>query len=127
MEPKAHWWRKVVAADLVLYLLSLFMFAYLPPKDVSLYEGTVMVLSLITLIGVVSHASERTHLPLEEWSYLVTGFLGLLTFGLYESYSAYFSEPTSVRITYGMFLLAGAVSGYAAHVVDGGRPRKVRG
>ena len=127
MEPSGQWWRKVIAADLALYLLSIFTFAYLPPNSVNPYEVLVMILSIVTLVGVVSHASTRWHLPLEEWSYLATGFLGLLAFGLYEAYSAYFSEPPSVRITYGMFLLAGAVSGYAAHVVDGGRPRKVRG
>lgn len=122
MEPKPHWWRKALAIDLSIYLVGLFLFALLPPTTLNWVEITLMIMSVIALIGVVSHASTRISLPGEQWSYLVTGVLGLLAFGAYESYALYAGDVEyQFSVTYGVFLIAGAASGYAAHVIDGGK------
>lgn len=121
MEPKPHWWRKAIAFDLSIYLIGLFLFAYLPPDTLNIVEKIVMVLSVFALTGVISHASTKISIPGEQWSYLITGILGLLTFGAYESYAYYYGTDLQFSITYGVFLLAGAASGYAAHVIDGGK------
>lgn len=83
-----------------------------------------MLLSALSLIGVVAHASTRIRLPLEEWSYLATGATGLLTLLVYESFATYVELNT--RVTFGLFLVSGVVSAYAAHLIDGGK-REGRG
>ena len=113
----AYRWRLALALDLGLFNVALFLFAALPTTTILPVEWSVMVMSLLCALGVVSHALPRIRVPLDEWSYLMTGAIGLYVFAVYSSAQV----PASVKIPYLAFLLSGAASGYAAHVIDGGR------
>ena len=123
--PRSEQWRKVLAADLGIFNVAIFFFALIPPQTLVIQEQLIMVMAAISCIGLIGHASTRFKLPGESWSYLLTGATGLLTLGAYE----FFAEDTisyQYRVTYGLFLLSGIVSAYAAHLIDGGK-REGRG
>lgn len=122
--PRSEQWRKVLAADLALFNTAIIAFALLPPETIVIQEQVIMAMAALSLIGVVFHASARFHLPWEEWSYLLTGATGLLTLFAYEIFAQ--TDLSQFRITYGLFLLSGIVSAYAAHLIDGGK-REGRG
>jgi hypothetical protein len=117
--PKNEQWRKVLAADLGLFNIAIFTFALLPPNTLVVQEWIIMTMAIFGLIGVVSHSSKNIKLPLENWAYLVTGATGLLTLFAYEIFAK--SDASQYRITYGLFLVSGIVSAYAAHLIDGGK------
>lgn len=111
-------WRRLLAIDLGLFNVALFLFAMLPPENIVPVEWSVMILASLCAVGVVSHALASIRIPGEQWSYLMTGAGGLYVFGVYSQVE---SVPLSVKIPYLAFLLSGSASGYAAHVIDGGR------
>jgi hypothetical protein len=122
--PRNEQWRKVLAADLGLFNVAIFFFALLPPNTLVAPEWLIMVLALLSLTGVISHATRKINLPGENWAYLLTGATGLLTMFAYEIFAG--SAAVQYRVTYGLFLLSGVVSAYAAHLIDGGK-REGRG
>lgn len=122
---KTEKWRWVVAADILLHLVAIFFFAFLPPNTLNLMEKLVMGLAVAAAIGVISHASARLRLPWEEWSYLAAGFVCVFTLLVYE-FRAWGNIPAAVSVPFGLFLFAGAASSFAAHVVDGGIRRRDR-
>ena len=117
--PRSEQWRRVLAADLGIFNIAIFFFAWIPPQTLIIQEQVIMAMALFSFIGLISHASIRVHLPGESWSYLLTGATGLLTLGAYEVLAQDISSQ--YRITYGLFLLSGIVSAYAAHLIDGGK------
>ena len=122
MKPKMSWWRHIVAADIIMHLIAIWWFAYLPPSTLNEYEVFIMVVSTLAGIGVLSHAFRNIcSLPLARWSYLLSGFVCLLTFSIYEVRSLGSGVPIAITVPLGLFLLAGVLSSFAAHVVDGGR------
>lgn len=113
-------WRRVFAMDLGLFNLGVLFLALIPPSTLILPEVVFVVLALMCFAGVISHASERWHLPGDRWSYLLTGWLAATAFLVFESVATE-EVPAVFRVSTGLFLLAGAASAYAAHVIDGGR------
>lgn len=122
--PRNEQWRKVLAADLGLFNIAIFFFALLPPATLIIQEWVIMVLAVLSLIGVISHASSRINLPGENWAYLATGFTGLLTMFAYEIFADV--DEYQDKVAFGLFLASGVVSAYAAHLIDGGK-REGRG
>lgn len=118
-------WRWIVAADILIHLIAVWFFALLPPNTLNLIEKTVMVLSVLAGIGVLTHVSSRLNLPGVHWAYLAAGFICIFTLMAYEV-NSYGEVPASITIPFGLFLFAGAVSSFAAHVVDGGPRRRDR-
>ena len=118
-------WRWIVAADILLHLIAVWWFAYLPPDTLNNYEKLIMVLASFAAIGVVTHACWWLRIPMAQWSYLLAGFVCLFSLMLYEIRS-YELVPFSITIPFGLFLLAGTVSSFAAHIIDGGVRRRVR-
>lgn len=127
MEPSVRWWRKLVAGDVAMHMIAVLFFAYLPPSTLNAYEQLIMILAAAAFVGVLSHAFARVTLPAERWAYLAAAFVCVLTLLLYETRTLHTPIPLSVRIPFGLFLAAGAVSAGAAHVIDGGPPRPDRG
>lgn len=126
MNPKVKWWRKILAADIVMHLVAIWWFAFLPPDTLNGLELVIMVLATLAAIGVLAYAFEWFFLPGERWSYLLAGFICLLTLLAYEVDTLDTPIPLAVRIPFGLFVFAGAVSSFAAHVIDGGHIRGVR-
>ena len=116
-------WRWVIAADILLHLTAIWFFAFLPPNTVNQIELTVMLLSFLAAIGVVLHAAGRGRFFGAEWAYLASGFVCVFTLLTYEI-RAHGDVPSSIYIPFGLFLFAGAVSSFAAHVIDGGQKRR---
>lgn len=116
--PSNKTWRKLLALDLASFNLALFFFAYLPPNTLNYVEMFIMACSVLCFIGLVSHASTRVSLPLENWSYLLTGAIGLATIILYVKFQS--DAEYYFKVTYILFLLSGTISAYAAHIIDGG-------
>lgn len=110
-------WRRVLAADLGVFNVAVFMFALLPPSTLKAQEWIIMAGAVLAGIGVVSHASTRIHLWGEGYAYLATSMVGGLTLLIYAHLA---TAPYYVKIPYVLFLLSGVVSGLAAHVIDGG-------
>ena len=117
-------WRKILAADIGLSMVAVFFFAWLPPSTLNVYELVIMGGSLFAGVGVVTHAVARIHLPYEHWAYMAAGLVALLTLVVYETRTLGSGIPLSVRVPFGMFLLACSVSAFAAHVIDGGTPHR---
>lgn len=127
MKPTVTWWRHILAADIVMHLIAVWWFAFLPPSTLNEFETLIMIVSTFAMFGVIAHAFNVIDLPGEKWSYLVAGFIMLLTALVYEVSLLDSPVPLAVRIPFGLFLLAGTVSAFAAHVIDGGQIRGVRG
>lgn len=115
-------WRRLLALDLGLFNVALFAFAYIPPRTLIIPEIIVMIGSVLCLIGVVSNALPKIHLPYEEWAYFITGLLGTLTILLFTRLSP---DEILLKIPIDLFLLSGVASAYAAHVItySGGKDR----
>lgn len=124
MRPSERW-RWIVAADILIHLTAVWFFAFLPPSTLNSMEKIVMTLSIFAAVGVFTHVYPRLSLPLDHWSYLVAGFVCMFTLLIYEVRGAGII-PLSISIPFGLFLFAGAVSSFAAHVIDGGPTRKDR-
>ena len=116
-------WRWVVASDILLHLTAIFFFALLPPNTLNPVEISAMALAVFAAGGVVLHAWGRYRLPWTEWAYLTAGFVCVYTLLAYELKS-YGSIPAAISIPFGLFLFAGGMSSFAAHVIDGGQKRK---
>lgn len=110
--------RRVLALDLCVNTVALFLFAWLPPTEVLLAEIVTMVCAALCIVGILAHASIRFRLPWDQWSYLLTGVLGMFVLGAYGTAPGI---PYFLKIPFCAFVLAGSVSAYAAHVIDGGR------
>ncbi len=117
-------WRILLAVDLGLFNLALFLFAWLPPTDILPQEWLAMALAVFAVAGVVAHAIPRVHLPGERWSYMITCWVGLYVLVAYEHLS---TDPYSMKIPMAAFMLSGIASSYAAHVIDGGPRAAVDG
>jgi hypothetical protein len=117
-------WKRLLALDLGLFNVALFAFAYIPPETLIVPEILVMAGSVFCLIGVISNAFPKVHLPYEEWAYFITGLLGTLTLLLYVHFSSHAGDIL-YRIPIDLFLLSGIASAYAAHVItySGGKDR----
>ena len=124
MKP-ADRWRWIVASDILLHLTAVWFFAFLPPNTVNRVEMSVMIMSFFAAVGVIMHAWGKYLLPGTQWAYLISGFVCVFTLTAYEI-RVDESVPMSIYIPFGLFLFAGAVSSFAAHVIDGGRKRTVR-
>lgn len=113
-------WRRVLALDLGLYNIGIFLFAWLPPETLNLNEKIAMAASLFAFLGVVARALRRIDLPFEEWSYFITMLVGAYVFLGYVT-----SAPDTYddKIPFGVFLLSGIASAFAAHVIDGGKDK----
>lgn len=116
-------WRAVLAADLGLFNVALFLFAWLPPTSIIFAEWLTMAVSALCAVGVISHALPRVKLPADEWAYLMTGATGLYVFAVYGSAT---EIPVYLKVPFLAFLLSGSMSGYAAHVIDGGPAHRDR-
>lgn len=117
------WWRHVLAADIVMHLIAVWWFAFLPPSTLNEFETFIMIVSTLAAFGVIAHAFDIFDLPGEHWSYLMAGFIMLLTAIVYEVQLLDSPIPLAIRVPFGLFLLAGTVSAFAAHVIDGGSSR----
>jgi hypothetical protein len=127
MKPTVTWWRHILAADIVMHLIAVWWFAFLPPSTLNEFETLIMIVCTLAGFGVVAHAFNWFDLPGERWSYLMAGFIMVLTMLVYEVSLLDSPVPLAVRVPFGLFLLAGSVSAFAAHVIDGGQIRGVRG
>lgn len=112
------WWRRVLVADLFFYNLANFFFAWLPINEINRFEGIAMVLTVLCTIAILAHASTKFSIRYDEWGYAATGAVGLMLLLTYLSTSL---NPWEIKIPLCLFLLSGVVSGYAAHVIDGGK------
>jgi hypothetical protein len=112
------WWRRVLVADLFFYNLANFFFAYLPQNEINRFEGIAMILTTFCAISILAHASTKFSIRYDEWGYAATGAVGLF---LLLSYASTTPNPFEVKVPFCLFLLSGVVSGYAAHVIDGGK------
>lgn len=112
-------WRRVIALDLGFYNAAIFALALVPVDTLLVPELLVMAGTAFCLIGVIARAATSWHVPFEEWSYLATGFIGLISLIAYLALG-----PTDRDLVYSVavpiFMLAGVSSAYAAHVIDGG-------
>jgi peptidoglycan/LPS O-acetylase OafA/YrhL len=113
-------WRKVLVADLLAYNIAILLFAFFPPATLNTVEFVVMLSSALCGLGVMFHAAERVSLPMDQWAYLATGAVGLFTLCAYGTMS---THSLTVKIPFMAFILAGVISGYAGHVIDGGVKR----
>lgn len=120
MNPKVKWWRNILAADIVMHLIAIWWFAYLPPDTLNGFELLIMAATTFAAVGVVAHAFRLLRLPGEQWAYLLSGFICLFTVLAYEVDTLDSDVALAIRIPFGLFLFAGAVSSFAAHVIDGG-------
>ena len=127
MKPTVKWWRHILAADIVMHLIAVWWFAFLPPSTLNEFELSIMMVSGFAIFGVLAHAFGTFCVPGERWSYLISGFIMMLTFTIYEVRALGENVPLSMRVPFGLFLLAGATSAFAAHVIDGGHIREGAG
>lgn len=114
-------WRRALVVDLATFNVAVFFLAWLPPSTLILPEWLAMVGSSLCFVGLISHASRRWHLPGEQWSYLLTAWVGVATLLGFVT-TAHTGITYSVAVP--MFLLSGVASAGAAHIIDGGEPRK---
>jgi len=112
-------WRVLLAVDLGMFNVALLLFALLPPYNIIAQEWVAIFASAIAFFGVVSHASVRITLPGDRWAYMVTLCVALYVLVAFEFSSAHL--PTYMRVSVGAFILQGAASAYAAHVIDGAK------
>jgi hypothetical protein len=127
MKTYVSWWRHILAGDIVMHLTAVWWFAFLPPTTLNEFETLIMIVSTMAGFGVIAHAFDWFDLPGEQWSYLAAGFIMLLTMIVYEVSLLGSPVPFAIRFPFGLFLLAGTVSAFAAHVIDGGQSRGARG
>lgn len=119
-------WRRLLALDLGIFNLAMVALALIPPNTLVVPELVVSALGALLFFGVLSHASDTISVPGEQWAYLATGTLGLWTFLNFEVGASGGEVQLFAKVSIGLFLLSGAASGYAAHVIDGGRRRGQR-
>jgi hypothetical protein len=107
----------VLAADLGLFNVALFFFAWLPPSTLEFQEQIVMGGAALAGFGVIAHAIPRLRVPGEGYAYLATAMVGMFTLLVYAHLA---QAPAAVKIPLVLFLASGVASGLAAHVIDGG-------
>ena len=73
-------------------------------------------------LGLVLHASQRVHVPGEQWSYLGTAWLGAVTMGGFLALIPP-DAPIAYRASVPLFLMSGVALSVGAHVIDGAVPR----
>jgi|SRR5215510_4218260 len=111
--------RTVVCSALIIYDLAIIDFAIEPLDTLQWAEVIAVGLASMSIIGLIAHMFEAVRLPAEEYAYLVTGFCGLMTLLLFLGDT---SDVLSRQVLHNaLFLLAGVVGGYGAHIVAGGR------
>lgn len=119
-----HRWRVLLAVDLGLFNVALFLFAWLPPLEILPQEWAAMALALFAMVGVVTHALPWIRLPGERWAYMITSWVGLYVMAAYVHLSP---EVWAAKAPITVFILSGVASAYAAHVIDGGPRATVDG
>lgn len=117
-------WRRALVLDLGLFNIAVFALCLLPPDTLTLSEWAAMAGSALCLIGLISHASRRVHLPGEQWAYLATSWLGCLVL---VAFLADAQTTVTYEVAVPLFLLSGVASAGAAHIIDGGVARRPRG
>ena len=110
-------WRWALALDLGIFNAAVFVLAAVPLTTIIFAEAVVMVMSAVCLVGVITHAMRRVHIPGEQWSALGTAWTGTVTMGAYLGTSP--PAPPAYSAAVPVFLLAGIASAVAAHLIDG--------
>lgn len=118
MTDDRSFWRKVLATNLILFNVAIFLFAWLPPSTLVMPERIALGASAFAAIGLFSHAFDWFNLPGEHLSYLITGSVGVYSL---VGYAVDDSVPYYVKAPVLCFMASGIASAYAAHVIDGGR------
>jgi hypothetical protein len=113
-------WRRVLAADLGLFNVAIFFFAWLPPTTLVWSERVAMIAAAAAALGVVAHALRRITIPGEGYAYLITAMVGFYVLLVYVHTAP---APAAVKVPFCLFLASGIASGLAAHVIDGGPAR----
>lgn len=103
---------RLVCAALALYLAAIVTLSAFPWPP-NWLEWVVIVLAVAAFAGLVALATPGLRLPGEHWAYLITGGVGLVSLLAYELVSA---EPGHVRTRLGLFLAAGVIGAYGAHL-----------
>jgi len=123
IDPQTRRVRRFVSIALIIYCAAIVVLT-LHSLDEAGWENWVSaVLATLAAIGLVAHASDRIYLPGENYAYLVTGWAGLTTLGLYLVETA---DTPLRRLSLSLLLLVGIVGGYGAHLgaEPGGRGRR---
>jgi hypothetical protein len=118
--PAARAWRTAIVLDVSITLTAVAMFALLPPSTLNNYERAIITSATFAGVGVIFHAFLRGRVPGVRWSYLLASVTCMGAMLVYEWRTWCSDIPLSVRVPFGLFLLAGAASAGAAHVIDGG-------
>ena len=114
-------WRRALVLDLATFNIAVFALAFLPPDTLILPEWLAMAGSVVCVVGLICHASKRWHLPGEQWSYLLTAWVGVATMLGFVT-TAHTGVTYAVAVP--LFLLSGVASAGAAHIIDGGVARR---
>lgn len=118
MDAKRHkmTWRTVLALDLGLFNVGIITFALLPLSTLTMVEALLAAGATIALIGVLLNCRHSQN-KLSQISYALSGWVGLVTFGLYQTFAPS-DTPVAFRVGVGLFLLSGVASGYSAHLIN---------
>ena len=111
--------RYVVSLALFIYCMGIVGFALSPIHDVGWAEWFSIVLASLAALGLIAHALPSVTLPLEEYAYLITGYVGFTTLLLYLVDT---DDPSLRRSGIALLLLSGAVGGYGAFLAQEPKP-----
>ena len=109
-------WRKVISICLVFYLASVAALVGVAPDPDTWLKTTVSMVCFVVAAMTVTYSSRRFRLPLEQWSYLMSGGIGVFMVLAFE-----FTTPDvefHFRLSIGLLLASGLLGSFAAHQVD---------
>ena len=128
---EGFYYRIALIADLIVYLVFTVLFVMLPlfpssttfrieDNHLTFVEILFGSMAIFPLIGLFGRLVTRPHIPYNEWSYLVTGFYGMLvlvaflTVGIRDVYVG-----STMFVVFVTACLVGIVGSAGAHVFDG--------
>lgn len=117
-------WRRALVLDLALYNLAVIALAVIPTSTLIPPEWVAIIGSGLCLAGLLCHASNRIHVWGEQWAYLGTAVVGVVTL---TGFILNAETTATYELAVPLFLLAGVASAGAAHLIDGGVPRRSDG
>lgn len=112
--------RVVLVVDAATFAAAVGVFALLPLSTLNGREAVAVLWAVIALVLLVCHAAGVRLRGAARFGYAASGALGLWTL-LHWAVEVLPFHEVNVGYEWGVagFLLAGAVSGYAGHVIDG--------
>lgn len=107
--------RFLVSFALLFYISAIFVLAVWPVDEVTWLRILTGIFCILAGIGLVSHALPYIHLPYDDYAYLVVGWVGVTTLGMYLVTT---HDPKSTRVALTLILLSGCVGAYGAFLAQ---------